>query len=364
MANIVSLSNRVRAELGDIARSFTESFAGNGQDRRFQLTVAPVNAQSLSVTIDGTEVSNDCTVEEVTGLVVLPYIPTTSNTVVISGLSYKYFTDVEINHYIWDAFEQHSKFMTTVNGVKPTIQNIGHINEYPIALLASIQALYTLATDASFDIDISSPDGVTIPRSQRYRQLMEIIYQRREQYKELCQLLDIGMHAVTVFDLRRVAPRTNRYVPIYIPQEVDDGSLPQRVYLEMPNYGDATPSGPVQDLDLSLYSGDDYEHSWTFAADISTFTPFAQIRMFTDFPDNTIGPLILATPTFSKSASGANGGITDTLTMYLTGADTADLPHTSYWDLQFKDSSGKTKTYFEGKVFTKYQVSIPYGDPQ
>ena len=363
MASLTSLMNRLRAEIGDIAHSFVENFVGNGKDFRFQLTVAPVNAQSISVTIDGLEVSNDCMIEEVTGLIELPSIPSPGQKIVIAGEAFKYFTDVEIYFYLKDAYEQHVKFMNTVDGTTPSLDALSPENDYPLTILASSLALYTLATDASFDIDISSPDGVTIPRSQRYRQLMEIVYQRKEQYRDLCQNLDIGMYKMSVFDLRRISQRTNRYVPLYKPQEVDDGSIAQRITLPMPDYGDQTPSAGVVRKDLSLYSGDDFEFSLTFASDITTFTPFSQIRMYTEWPGSQVGPLVLGTFTITKSASVENG-ILDTITLTLPGSVTAELPRTAYWDLQLKDSAGRTKTYLEGKVFTKPQVSIPYGDPQ
>lgn len=363
MATLASLSERLRSEIGDITNSFVERFVGNGIDQRFQLTVAPVNAQSLSITLDGSEVSSSCEVEETQGLVILPVTPAVGQQIAVSGQNFKYFTDAEIQYYIKSAFEQHTKFMTNVDGVRPHLYNIDRINEYPIIILASSLALYTLATDASFDIDISSPDGVTIPRSQRYHQLIEMVYQRREQYRELCTMLDIGMHKITVFDLRRIAQRTNRYIPIYKPQEVDDGSLAQRIYLELPNYGDATLDAPVVNLDLSMYSGDDFQYSIKFKEDLTNFTPYSQIRMFTEWPGSQVGPLILATFTITKSAS-VSGGIIDTLTLTLPGSATADLPRTTYWDLQLKDLDGRTKTYLEGKVFTKFQVTIPPGDPE
>jgi len=364
VATLAALSERLRAEIGDLTNTFVEKFVGNGNDQRFQLTVAPVNAQSLQIIVNGEDVSSACDIEETTGLVILPSAPSVGQPISVSGQSFKYFTDAEIQYYVQAAFQQHTKFMTNVDGVQPHLYNITHENEYPIVIYASSLALYTLATDASFDIDISSPDGVMIPRSQRYRQLMEIVYQRREQYKELCQLLNIGMYKISVFDLRRTAQRTNRYVPLYKPQEVDDGSLAQRIHLEMPDYGDATTSAPVINKDLSMYSGDDFEYCLPrFSADLANFTPFAQIRMFTQWPGSQVGPLVLGTFTITKSAS-QPGGILDTLTLTLPGSVTAELPRTSYWDLQLKDSDGRTKTYLEGKVFNHFQVSIPQGDPE
>ena len=67
-------------------------------------------------------------------------------------------------------------------------------------------------------------------------------------------MLNIGLHRIETFTLRRISRLTNRYVPIYRPQEVDDGSIPQRVLLSMPTYGDVTPATTAQVKDLTLYA--------------------------------------------------------------------------------------------------------------
>jgi hypothetical protein len=231
------------------------------------------------------------------------------------------------------------------------------VDEYPVILLASTMALYTLATDAAFDIDIISPDGVSIPRSERFRQLMDIIGQRKEQYRELCSLLGTGLYKIDVFNLQRISRRTNRYIPMYRPQEIDDGSLPQRIRLSVPDYGDITPASPVVNKDLSLYSGDNFSIQLKFTLNLAGYTPLSQIRLFPTFPSNQVGPIILQNFAITKSASVTNGPL-DTLTLSLTSAQTRDLPRTAYYDIQLtNDSTGAVRTYLEGKVFTKPQIT-------
>jgi hypothetical protein len=130
-------------------------------------------------------------------------------------------------------------------------------------------ALYTLATDASFDINIFAPDGVTIPRSERYRQLLDMMNTRKAQYVELCSHLGIGLYSIDVFTLRRISKRTNRYVPIYKPMEVDDRSWPQRVNLPLPAYGDAQPAWPTEGGPLNAYQGLAYEETINFTGDFT-----------------------------------------------------------------------------------------------
>ena len=223
--------------------------------------------------------------------------------------------------------------------------------------MASSLALYTLATDASFDIDIISPDGVNIPRSERYRQLIQIVESRKDQYKELCQMLNLGMYRIETLTLRRISRLTNRYVPVYKPQEVDDGSIPQRVYLPLPDYHDETPH-PVPVYDLEMYAGDYFSISFKFPFDLTTYTPLAQIRLYPQLIANQVGPLLIAKFNYFYSQS-VSGGINDTINLTLDGSITAELPQTTYWDLQLTNPSGQTKTYFTGKIYTAPQVSIP-----
>ena len=213
-------------------------------------------------------------------------------------------------------------------------------------------------SDAAFDIDIISPDGVSIPRSERFRQLSEMITARKEQYRELCNLLNIGLHRIEVFNLRRISRLTNKLVPIYRPQEIDDASLPQRVRLSIPNYGDITPEGDVLNRDLSMYSGDDFEISLKFSMNLTGYTPKSEIRLFNTGGRAQVGPVILGTFTVTKLQS-VSGGIYDLLKLTLSKTITADLPRTAYYDIQLTDNAtGKVRTYLTGKVFTEKQVTL------
>ena len=365
MATIQSLSDRLRAEIGDMGRSFVESFTGDGVVKRFTLTEAPVKGSGLVIKVGSTDVSSLAVVEEGVGVIQLPTAPSSGSVITVTGTSYRYFTDSEICYYINTAFAEHARSTTDSNGSLVSMSTLPAVDEYPLVILASTLALYTLATDAAFDIDIISPDGVSIPRSERYRQLMEIVQSRKDQYRELCAMLGVGLYRPEIYTLRRISRLTNKYIPVYRPQEIDDGSLPQRVFLPMPAYGDITPTSPVPTKDLSVYAGDDFLTKVRLSMDLADFTPLAQVRLYPDIPGGRVGPAIIATFTITKEASDTNTdlptGTLDTLVLSLSGTATRDLPNVSYYDLQMTDLSGKTKTYLSGKVFTKAQVSIPLG---
>jgi hypothetical protein len=356
VATVQALADRVRAELGDTGRSFVETFSGDGINNRFTLTQSPVQGATLVIKVGSTDVSSTTTIEEGVGYLTLASVPTSGAVITVSGTAFRYFTDSEITYYVNTAFGQHGRTSTDSNGSLVNLGTLPPLEEYPVVILATSMALYTLATDSAFDIDIISPDGVSIPRSERYRQLNEMSITKREQYRELCNLLGIGMYRIEVFSLRRISRLTNRYVPIYRPQEVDDGSIPQRVYLPMPTYGDITPATTAVARDLTVFAGDDFYEKVQFSFDISGFTPESQIRLYPSIPGSQVGPVILANFSFTKEAS-ISGGTVDTLVMHLSHDQTTDLPNVSYYDLQLTAPNGDVKTYLYGKVFTHYQVS-------
>lgn len=284
MADIASLIAKVRIELGDLGKSFVTQFTADGTTNRFRLHYSPLDASTVQVfandgtsNIDVTSVSH---VEESTGMmyVALTYadyptliadgseVPLPGVQFTVNGTYYRYFTAAELESLVETAAAQHGANHTDVVGRKQIISTLGFIDEYPVAIYATTLALYTLATDASFDIDIQAPDGVSIPRSERYRQLMEMIQTRQAQYRDLCAQLGVGLYKIDVFTFRRISKATNRYVPVYKPQEVDDRSFPQRSHIALPTYGDQAPAFPTENGELTAYQGRAFSQALTLAA--------------------------------------------------------------------------------------------------
>ena len=268
MATLASLIDRVRVELGDLGKSFVTQFVADGTTNRFKLHYSPLDANGVLVFKNGIDISNYCSVEESTGVMVTDTLPADGDEFTVSGNYYRYFTQTEMTTLVNDALVQHTGRTTDSVGRHITVANLPVIEEYPVAVYAVTLALYTLATDSAFDIDIQAPDGVTIPRAERYRQLMEMVQTRREQYRELCTYLGIGMYKIDVLSLRRISLATGRYVPVYKPQEVDDRSYPQRVDLPEPTYGDQPAEWPTQGDELTAYQGVAYYKSVLFTADL------------------------------------------------------------------------------------------------
>lgn len=352
MATLTSLADRLRSEIGDIGKSFVYSFVADGTTNRYLVPYSPLDGINLVVTKNNVDVSSTVEVEESTGYLVFDTVPANAATIVVAGNYFRYFTTTEIEQFVSTAFLQHTTNHTDAYGRTVSIQNLPVLEEYPVVIYASTLAMYALATDASFDIDISAPDGVMIPRSERYRQLMQMIEVRKNQYKELCSQLGIGLYKIDVFSLRRISKTTNRYVPIYLPMEVDNREHGVRVNIPIPTYGAVEKPTTAITQDLYVYEGDDFTFQIQFGFDITAYTAKAEIR---DTPNSAI---LITTFGTSKPDLGANDGVgLRTLRLTLTPAQTRMLSKTAYYDVQLTDGNGVTHTYVAGKVFFTPEVT-------
>lgn len=348
MAELASLANRLRFEIADMGKSFVHTITADGTTDRFLLPYAPVEGSTLQVFVESVDVSATTEVEELTGYITLDAVPPLGDQIVVSGTYYRYFTDAEIQNFITTAFAEHAANRTDPFGRSTTLLNLPTIEEYPVVIYASFMALYTLATDASFDINVFAPDGVTIPRSERFQQLMQMAQARKEQYKELCSQLGIGLFKVDVFTLRRISKTTNRYVPVFLPMEIDDRSTPQRGNLPMPTYGSAIAPSNVATFDLLMYEGDSFSAILDFPYNVTGYTFKSEIRR------SPGAAQVFATFTITNVP-----GQNDKINISLTSAQTSLLPDKCYWDIQATSVSDPTyqQTFLRGTVFVTREVT-------
>lgn len=331
-----------------MGKSFVYQFVADGTTNRFLVPYSPIDGASLIVLDAGADVSNSVTVEETTGYITFDIVPTSGHTIIVSGTYYRYFTDAEICQYIDTALGQHIANHADGYGRGYTLRTLPGIEEYPVVIYASTLALYTLATDASFDIDIQAPDGVMIPRSERYRQLMEMVQSRKDQYRELCSQLGIGLYKIDVFSLRRISKTTNRYVPVYLPMEVDDRSMPQRAIIPIPSYGSAISPSDVPTYDLTMYQGDSFEVTLDFPFDTTDYVWTSQISM-NPGSGISIASFDVATDPEDNTK----------IVLSLTSDKTEALPDRCFWDIQATLSDDPTyqKTYMRGAIFVTREVT-------
>ena len=385
MADLNTLMSRVRLEIGDLPVQFTTKLLGDGTTKDFYVKVKPLEASYLLIntvvatttTVTGTTTTvaassvvgtaaavvyaqggagaTGFTVEEDLGVLHFNSAPPANSTITVSGTHYRYFANKDIVGFLNTAVAQHTYNRTDSFGRQMTLSLIPAVEEYPLSLLASIEALWTLATDSAFDINISAPDGVQIPRSQRFAQLTNIIAQRKEQYRELCAQLNIGLWRVEMGTLRRVSRTTNKLVPIYVAQEVDDSRAPERVYMQNDLTGRTPVPTTAQPYDIVMVQGDSWSAVFDFpdpstGFDLTQFTIRAQIR---SYPQS---PTLIASFNSAITSTAQNK-----LTLSLTSDQTSNFPVKAYWDLQLSQVSNGTvvfeQTYIQGLVFASRQVT-------
>lgn len=352
MAVLADLISKVRTEINDQAKQFTKTFACDGATTTFSLGYKPVDPATLLVKDNATILANPAgyTVEALYGVIHTTTAPVNGHTLTVSGDVWRYFSDDEITAFINTAILQHTANRTDAFGSLITISTLPELEVYPLIVLCTVEALFALATDASYDIDIIAPDGVNIPRSERFRQLSALINQRMQHYKELCSMLNIGLWRIEMGTLRRVSRTTNKLVPIYMPQEVDDYSKPDRVYMQNDLNGHVAVASTASILDLVMYEGDYYTKTITLPSSVNfADTTFAaQIR---SYPGS---PTLWATFTTATVSA-----VAKTLSISLPATTTANLPLRTFWDIQGTSISNPAiiTTYFRGQVFTTQQIT-------
>ena len=351
MATLSDLVSRVRFELADTPQKFRKVFTGDGVGVDFALGVKPVDKTTLSVTVNDSNKAqpSEYTVEDKLGVIHFTTPPPANSKVVVSGSAFRYFTDEDITYYVNTSLTQHTENRTDGFGRKMNLGILPLVEEYPLVILSTIEALWALATDAAFDINIVAPDGVSIPRSQRYEQLTKIIGDRWDQYRQLCSALNVGLWRIEMGTLRRVSRTTNKLIPIYMAQEIDDSRQPERIYLQ----NDLLGRNPMPEYsgvyDIQIYQGDSWSQQFIFPFDVSNLTFKAQIRTYPN------APAIYASFDIAKT-NPADGVIT----LSLSKSATAYLPVRAFWDLQATDFANTNfeQTYIKGQVFVQQQVTL------
>lgn len=353
MAVLSDLTSRVRLELGDQPKQFSLTFTGDAVTSDYPLAIHPIDLYTLEVYVNGSPVAypTGYTLEADAGVVHFVHTPPANAAILIRGIVFRYFTDDDICRFVTTAVEQHTYNRTNGLGSQMTINLIPAVEEYPIAILATIEALWALATDASFDIDINAPDGVSIPRSERYRQLTQTIQARWDQYHQLCAALNIGLWRIEMGTLRRVSRTTNKLIPVYMAQEIDDSRRPERVYIQNDLNGRTPIPSYVDVQDVILYQGDSYSEEVDFPFDITGLEFKAQIRTYPNAPS------LYATFNIEVTF------VSETLSKIQLTLDTKDtdyMPARAFWDLQATDPSDPTyeATFLRGQVFTTQQVTL------
>jgi hypothetical protein len=223
----VSITTKTRMIVGDLGVPFVANVTADGQSNIFDLPVQAISAiaQPPVVSLGNVIISSQATPQYIIDYkygIISFYSALSAGTVLsVSGLSYNYYTDDEVTEAVSDSFSLHvndQEPLPVIDAV-PGQASIPSVEEYLVALLAATELLWFQATDTSQQIDIHTPEGVTIPRAQRFQQITQQISNIKAEYVELSNALGVGVNRIYVTNMRRVSATTNRLVPIFREQE-------------------------------------------------------------------------------------------------------------------------------------------------
>ena len=223
-----SITQRVRQLIQDTGRPFAASVPVDGVTTIFDLSAVECisSLSPLSVALNGALISEQATppytVDYKHGIFAFGSPPQPAGAILsVQGIAYDYFDDDEVAQAVTDAFNLHVQDQDPLPVLDPVLGQVGlSSNEnYLVSLLAGVELLWARSVDASQQVDIHTPEGVLIPRAQRFSQIMEQIQALQEQYKTLAAPLNVGLWRIEVLFQRRVSYTTNRLVPIFREQE-------------------------------------------------------------------------------------------------------------------------------------------------
>jgi hypothetical protein len=239
--SLATITAKLRGIPRDFGETFNASYSGDAVSVSFDLPRDNVDADSVVAKIGATTLTpgtlgalntNEYALDARAGVIHLWTPLATGSTLTVTGTAYLIFLPDDLTSYIDTAFQMHIRGRTPA----PTYDTLPAVEEYLVALLAAIESLWALAVEASQEIDVLTPEGVNIPRSQRFAQIMALIDRLMAYYKELAAAFNVGPFAIRVLTLRRVSRTTGRLVPVYVDREFDDRTYPPvRVYPPIDN---------------------------------------------------------------------------------------------------------------------------------
>ena len=148
----------------------------------------------------------------------------------VSGYWYEWFLDEDLEYAASIISNQH---LYDRPGIDAT--DFGDVECDVIASGGVAQAWASLMTELALDIDVSTPEGMSIPATQRFHQASGMFDFWSQQYKDQAAMIGVGLAKIEQFWLRRVAYLTNRLVPIIKEREIDDMRPPVRLLPPIPD---------------------------------------------------------------------------------------------------------------------------------
>jgi len=243
------LVRRTRIELGDPRQAFRSTMMCDGAVAWFNLPKENISRDDFNIDIipagggplQALESGTDFTLHTQEGQVQLTAPPAANSQVLFTGYAYSLFNDDDMTDYLRDAITWHcynrsmrERYRTpqgfiAYRDTPMGLDNLPPVEEPLLAMRATVNLLWVLATDSSSDVNVQTAEGTTIDRGQRYSQIMNQIQALQARYEKDCAQVNGGPYRWETIRLRRVSKTTGRLVPLYKERDYDDFSYPSRL---------------------------------------------------------------------------------------------------------------------------------------
>lgn len=152
------------------------------------------------------------------------------------GFYHEWVTEEDMRFFAEVVFAEHGdeRYGLDIHEVSDTEEDV-------LSLGTAVEACWSLLAEMSRDIDVSTPEGIGLPLSQRYRQLDDLTMRLQQKYQTKSSLLGVGLDRIKIGQLRRQSRSTYRLVPLYQPREWDDAGRPKRVFPRIDQEAQSTP---------------------------------------------------------------------------------------------------------------------------
>jgi hypothetical protein len=275
---------RTRLEIGDYAENFSVNTTADGTSAMYELGYQVIT--NVTVAFNGSNQNqNTYTLDAQRGTILFNSIPASGTQIAAFGQHNQFFPDAELDLYIRSAFLKHttgfeiSSYNVDSFGhhqmakVSQDLVSLPEVQWHMVALLAAAESLEILLSDATYDIDVQTPEGVSLPRSERESAIQELADRKLTKYKELGAFLNVGFYRVRMGSLRRRSLTTGRLTPVYAEREFDDNEPPQRIiaHIDLP-VDLQQPDDGVFSQDLIIPAGTGLSETFTTGTDLSAAT--------------------------------------------------------------------------------------------
>lgn len=230
ISTMSDLGSAARQYLRDFPQYFEEAYQPI-QQSTIRLGHPMVSEIEVSSAVDGVEVVG-YDINWRNGILKLHNPSDTPEGIYVRGFHYEWFLDEDLEYFAGVMIQEHM-----FDSSNDDFSDFDQTELQVISVGTVVKALWSLVTEFSTQIDVSTPEGMMIPAHMRFQQVFQLFNHWKAKYDEMAAATNSGLNHISISPLRRVSRTTNRYVPVFRDREIDDPTPPVRIFPPIPELG-------------------------------------------------------------------------------------------------------------------------------